>query len=124
MPNTLPGSMAEAYPQFQPPTKEKGPRHGPKVKPEPQAPKPFEMSTQIANAIWTDAPLTREQLLGAMDHYAALEALLRVSGPSFSNHRRDAARFHNLALNLLNRMDERSPPPADAPDRRTAPIPA
>lgn len=72
------------------------------------APAPPEtMNTSIANALVTRAPLTAAQIQCAIDHYAALEALLRISGPRFANHRRDAASFHNIAADALAEIEAR-----------------
>ena len=66
---------------------------------------PMVMGTDIANAIVTRAPLTLAQLHCALDHYAELEAMLRRSGPRFTNCRRDAADMHNKTLELLREAE-------------------
>lgn len=94
------------------------PRSDLKVPPEPVAvvdPEKPEMSTEIANRITTRAPLSRPQLVCAVEHFLGLEALLRLSGPFFTNARRDAARAHNTALDRLRAFDEqvKQPEPED-----------
>jgi hypothetical protein len=75
------------------------------------------MDVSVANSIITRAPLTAEQLQCALDHYAALEAMLRKSGPRFTNSRRDAADMHNRALVLLRELEAKTNPPVAAPPR-------
>ena len=69
------------------------------------APRPPTMGVEIANAIVVNAPLTKAQVECALEHYAQLEAMLRVSGPRFANHRRDAAEYHNKALARLREIE-------------------
>ena len=59
---------------------------------------PVSMTTAIANALLTHGPLDKVQVEVALQHYELVESLLRISGPRFSNHRRDAAEYHNMAL--------------------------
>lgn len=68
---------------------------------------PPTMSVTIANALQTRAPLTREQIECAIAHYRGVEALLRVSGPWFTNCRRDAAKWHNMAIDALAELEAR-----------------
>lgn len=89
---------------------------------EPPVKQPPVMGVEISNAIVTRAPLTIEQLVCAIDHYAALEAMLRRSGPRFTNARRDAADMHNRTLALLREAEERPNGTFDPP--RHAPLPA
>ena len=76
-----------------------------------------DMGVDIANALVTNAPLTQAQVECALRHYGALEALLRISGPRFTNHRRDAAEYHNKALDRL-RAIEATPIEREPADRR------
>ena len=69
--------------------------------PEVHAPEVPAMNIQTANALVTGAPIREEQLRVAMDHFKALESLLSISGPRFSNARSEAANQHNAAVRRL-----------------------
>ena len=62
---------------------------------------PAQMDGPIYNAIITNAPLDEETLLVALGHYKGLEAMLRISGPLFSNARRDAAMMYNRTADRI-----------------------
>jgi len=57
----------------------------------------------------TGAPLEESQLRLAMAHFTALEKLLSLSGPRFSNARSEAANMHNVAVRRIkeNLMEKR-----------------
>ena len=59
------------------------------------------MNVQTANALVTGAPLEEAQLRIAMAHFVALEKLLSLSGPRFSNARSEAANMHNVAVRRI-----------------------
>ena len=69
------------------------------------APKSVTMGVDIANGLVVKSPLSLEQVKVALDHYERLEAMLRVSGPRVSNHRRDAAQYFNMALERLRELE-------------------
>jgi hypothetical protein len=59
------------------------------------------ISAETANALVTEAPLTNAELDLLRTHFAALFKILEVSGPRFSNARRDAANMHDRAVRRL-----------------------
>lgn len=59
------------------------------------------VGAEIANALLTEAPLTSAELDALRTHYASLAALCEVSGPRFSNPRRDAVDMHNRAVRRM-----------------------
>jgi hypothetical protein len=65
---------------------------GPRVRP---------VGAETANALLTEAPLTTTELDALRTHYAALADMCEVSGPRFSNPRRDAVDMHNRAVRRM-----------------------
>lgn len=60
------------------------------------------MVTRLANALVTNAPMTKLEIHAVRLHFLSLTALLDVSGPSFSAMRRQAVDMHNRAVRRLN----------------------
>jgi hypothetical protein len=56
------------------------------------------VGADTCNALITEAPLTNEELDLLRIHFAALEQMMVISGPRFSNARRDAVDLHNRAV--------------------------
>lgn len=67
---------------------------------------PRPIGAETCNALITSAPLTNEELNNLRVHFAALEAMLVMSGPRFSNARRDAIDMHNRAVRIIKGMRE------------------
>lgn len=59
------------------------------------------IGAETCNAIITEAPLTNAELDGLRAHFASLVASLEISGPRFSNARRDAVDLHNRVVRRL-----------------------
>lgn len=59
------------------------------------------IGAETCNALITEAPLTPAELDGLRLHFAGLVATLEVSGPRFSNARRDAVDMHNRVVRRL-----------------------
>lgn len=63
------------------------------------APRP--VGAETSNALITEAPLTNGELDMLRLHFAELAELCVVSGPRFSNARRDAVDMHNRAVRRM-----------------------
>jgi hypothetical protein len=59
------------------------------------------VGADTCNALITEAPLTNEELDLLRVHFAALEQMMVISGPRFSNARRDAVDLHNRAVKRM-----------------------
>jgi hypothetical protein len=59
------------------------------------------IGAETCNALITEAPLTNSELDGLRVHFAGLVAALEISGPRFSNARRDAVDMHNRVVRRL-----------------------
>ena len=66
------------------------------------------MNTRLANALVTEAPMTRMQLDTVRTHYAELARMMLISGPAFSPMRRAAVDMHNKAVDRINGIMERN----------------
>lgn len=65
------------------------------------------IGAELANALITQAPLSTEELTALRLHFHALAGACNISGPRFSNARRDAIDMHNKAvLRLRGIRDE------------------
>lgn len=62
---------------------------------------PRPIGAELCNALITEAPLTTDELQRLRFHFAALEQMAVISGPRFSNARRDAIDMHNRAVRRL-----------------------
>lgn len=62
---------------------------------------PRPVGAETCNALITEAPLTRPELSNLMAHFASLAGMMEISGPRFSNPRRDAVDMHNRAVRRL-----------------------
>jgi hypothetical protein len=59
------------------------------------------VGADTCNALITEAPLTNEELDLLRVHFAGLERMMVISGPRFSNARRDAVDMHNRAVKRM-----------------------
>lgn len=67
---------------------------------------PRVIGAETCNALVTNAPLTTEELTGLRAHFLALAGSLTVSGPRFTNARRDAVDMHNRAVRRMRGLKE------------------
>lgn len=80
------------------------PASDPSVDDEPvvrRAPLPRPIGAEICNAIVTNAPLTGDELTTLLAHFRALADTCAISGPRFSNARRDAIDMHNRIIRRI-----------------------
>src|SRR5271157_2412769 len=66
------------------------------------------MNTRLANALVTEAPMSRAQLEMVRAHFAELARMMLISGPAFSPMRRNAIDMHNRAVDRINGIMERN----------------
>lgn len=64
-------------------------------------PNPRPVGAELANALITEAALTVPELQALQSHFRALHEACDISGPRFSNARRDAVDMHNRAVRRL-----------------------
>ena len=62
---------------------------------------PRPVGAELANALVTEAPLSQAELHALREHFRDLESRCVISGPRFSNARRDAIDMHNRAVRRL-----------------------
>src|SRR5580658_6322192 len=66
------------------------------------------MNVRLANALVTQAPMTRAQLETVRAHFKLLAHMCIQSGPGFSPMRREAVNMHNKAVDRINGVIERN----------------
>lgn len=62
---------------------------------------PRPIGAETCNALITEAPLTTTELHALREHFVGLAGMMEISGPRFSNPRRDAVDMHNRAVRRL-----------------------
>lgn len=67
---------------------------------------PRPIGAETCNALVTNAPLTTEELTALRAHFLALSASLVISGPRFTNARRDGVDMHNRAVRRMRGLKE------------------
>lgn len=66
------------------------------------------MNVRLANALVTEAPMTRAQLDMVLAHFEELARMMLISGPAFSPMRRAAVDMRNKAALRINGIMDRN----------------